>query len=301
VFLCHASEDKDFARSLAAALERLGVDVWFDEVELNVGDSLTGAIDRGLSRSSYGVVVLSPSFFRKKWPPRELGGMVAKAKPGHGRARILPIWHKISEAQIVRRSPTLADVRALNSRDDTADVLALKILRVVRPDRFDALKRLAIFEERIRTGRVERVPAKSLRMGPARHEALPESLIVRIRLVHEALHEVVTFDFDHAIDLYKHDVHPEREVQNWERLAAAYLKVVGEGAWTIARKTAVFRVLLGALSGATTEELIERSRPLRSHEVQRAVETLAGVGTPQASASTGTSSHLPRDRDNRGE
>lgn len=66
VFICHASEDKDLvARPLAELLRGHGVAVWYDEFSLTVGDSLRRKIDRGLSDSRFGVVLLSPDFFRK--------------------------------------------------------------------------------------------------------------------------------------------------------------------------------------------------------------------------------------------
>ena len=62
VFICHASEDKDgFVRSLADTLRTNHVDVWYDEFTLKVGDSLREAIDRGLTSSRFGIVVLSPT------------------------------------------------------------------------------------------------------------------------------------------------------------------------------------------------------------------------------------------------
>ena len=59
-FISHASEDKDeVARPLALELRKHGFNVWFDEFELRVGDSLTKKINAGLARSRFGVVVLS--------------------------------------------------------------------------------------------------------------------------------------------------------------------------------------------------------------------------------------------------
>lgn len=41
MFISHASEDKeDFVRPLAETLQQLGVNVWYDEFTLKVGDSL---------------------------------------------------------------------------------------------------------------------------------------------------------------------------------------------------------------------------------------------------------------------
>lgn len=90
-FISHASEDKDeFVRPLAQRLSKSGIRIWYDEHELQVGDSLREAIERGLSRSNYGIVVLSPHFFAKRWPQRELSGLTAREHDG--RKVILPVW-----------------------------------------------------------------------------------------------------------------------------------------------------------------------------------------------------------------
>ena len=76
-FICHANEDKDdFVRPLAEALKSHHLKVWYDEFALDVGDSLREAIDRGLTESRYGIVVLSPSFSQAlaEARTRRLGG-----------------------------------------------------------------------------------------------------------------------------------------------------------------------------------------------------------------------------------
>lgn len=68
-FISHASEDKEsIAEPIAKALTQRGYKVWYDSFCLKLGDNLRKSIDEGLSRSRYGVVILSPSFFAKKWP-----------------------------------------------------------------------------------------------------------------------------------------------------------------------------------------------------------------------------------------
>ena len=69
VFISHASEDKDtFVRPLANALINEGLNVWYDEMTLRIGDSLRQKIDKGLANSRVGLVVLSPSFIKKDGP-----------------------------------------------------------------------------------------------------------------------------------------------------------------------------------------------------------------------------------------
>lgn len=113
-FISHASEDKDeIVRDLADALKVNGFEVWYDEFELKVGDSLRKKIDNGLAKSKYGIVIISPWFVKKNWPEYELNGMVAKEMNGH--KVILPIWHKITKDEVLKFSPTLADKMALNT------------------------------------------------------------------------------------------------------------------------------------------------------------------------------------------
>jgi hypothetical protein len=129
-FISHASEDKDdIVRPLADALEALGNKIWFDESALRVGDSLRRSIDHGLSRSRFGIVILSAAFFAKNWPQYELDGLVAKEVAG-GKV-ILPIWHKVSKDEVLRYSPTLADRVALNTATLTIQELAARLTEAI--------------------------------------------------------------------------------------------------------------------------------------------------------------------------
>ena len=108
IFICHASEDKEaIARPLANALKQAGLDVWYDEFTLTLGDSLRRKIDHGLARSRYGAVILSPHFFAKEWPQRELDGLTTK-EISKGKT-ILPIWHRVTRGEVERYSPPSAD------------------------------------------------------------------------------------------------------------------------------------------------------------------------------------------------
>lgn len=119
-FISHASEDKDdIVRDLAEALRNNGFEVWYDEFELKIGDSLRKKIDYGLSNANYGIVIISPSFVKKNWTEYELNGMVAREMNGH--KVILPIWHKITKDEVLRFSPSLADKLALNTSIHTID------------------------------------------------------------------------------------------------------------------------------------------------------------------------------------
>jgi len=69
VFISHASEDKArVADPLTEALLAKNLLVWYDTMELKVGDSLRGSIEKGLRESRFAVIILSPAFFGKHWP-----------------------------------------------------------------------------------------------------------------------------------------------------------------------------------------------------------------------------------------
>jgi TIR domain len=109
VFIAHASEDKEeIARPLSEALIAEGWSVWLDELRLKVGDSLSRHIDAALARTRFGIVVLSPNFFAKEWPQRELAGLAARELDS-GSKVILPVWHGVDHNFIVQHSPVLAD------------------------------------------------------------------------------------------------------------------------------------------------------------------------------------------------
>jgi len=133
VFISHASEDKDdFVRPLAELLRANHIQVWYDEFSLNPGDSLRRSIDNGLAKSRFGVVVLSPSFFRKRWTHWELDGLVQR-QIGGGQQVIIPIWHNVTAQDVMEYSLSLADKTAVDSKLGLKEV-ARRLLDVLRPE-----------------------------------------------------------------------------------------------------------------------------------------------------------------------
>jgi uridine kinase len=133
VFISHASEDKlGVVEPLAARLQELGLKVWLDAAELKIGDSLRRKIDEGLRKSKYGIVVLSPHFFSKEWPQKELDALVAR-EDGSSKV-ILPIRHNLTHQDIANHSILLADKLAANTNKGI-NTVALQIADVVRGDK----------------------------------------------------------------------------------------------------------------------------------------------------------------------
>ena len=136
VFVCYAFEDREaVARPLATALRERGLRVWFDEMELRVGDRLRRKIDDGLAKCRYGIVVLSQGFFSKHFAKIELDGLTQREQDG--RDLILPIWHDVDAGVVREFSPTLADRVALKWQDGIGVVLD-GLFQVVSPRHYEA-------------------------------------------------------------------------------------------------------------------------------------------------------------------
>ena len=135
VFISHASEDKEaIVRSLADALVKGGLKVWYDEFELKIGDSLRRKIDKGLAHSRFGIVVLSQAFFKKGWTNYELDGLVTRSVSGE--QILLPIWHNISKNEVIEYSPSLADKVARSTSNYTVEEIANEIIEVIHNNIF---------------------------------------------------------------------------------------------------------------------------------------------------------------------
>lgn len=84
VFVSHASADKPFVDQLVADLAARSIPVWYDKLDLRVGESVPGAINAGLSDSKYFAIVLSKASVASSWVREELNAalMTQVAKGG---------------------------------------------------------------------------------------------------------------------------------------------------------------------------------------------------------------------------
>lgn len=71
VFISHSSQDKPQVEALAIALRERGFETWLDKWELQTGDNLVAAINRGLEEAQAGVVVFSAAAAKSIWVTAE--------------------------------------------------------------------------------------------------------------------------------------------------------------------------------------------------------------------------------------
>jgi hypothetical protein len=89
VFVSHSSNDKPFVRKLVGALKEHDLNVWFDEAEIKVGDSIVARISEGLD-SAYLIVVLSKASVASPWVQAEMNAALMDQISGKGGA-VLPV------------------------------------------------------------------------------------------------------------------------------------------------------------------------------------------------------------------
>jgi len=71
---------------------------------------------------------------------------------------------------------------------------------------------------------IKKVKISELRLGPIRHEKLPDGFIARIQHFKKKLNEVETTSLEEAVSNFQRDLHPENELRIWEHATDLYVK-----------------------------------------------------------------------------
>lgn len=225
LFISHASEDKDaIVRPLATILERLSVRVWYDEFSLQLGDSLTASIDKGLQESRYGLVVLSKAFLSKKWPEYEYRSLMTREIDGE--RVILPLWYDVTKDDIKNFSLYLADIMALPISRANFGKIVPAILKVVRPDIYQERRMQGVLRKAVAEGTPKVAKMLEIKRVTTKQSKLTKQQLVRSKAVYYGIGRHLKSNFDDYVDQYELDVVPERELQSWEIMNACYLEML---------------------------------------------------------------------------
>ena len=85
VFIADVVDDHEFAQTLASALRKRGLSVWWEEEQIKPGDYWADRVRDALHGSENVVFVLSAGAAKSNWLAVELGGALALQK------RIIPV------------------------------------------------------------------------------------------------------------------------------------------------------------------------------------------------------------------
>jgi len=89
IFISHSSRDKAAALQLAITLNFCAVDVWLDDWELEVGQSLTDEIAKAMEDSRYIAILITENYNRTVWTKTEYKKALAREQK-EGRTVMLP-------------------------------------------------------------------------------------------------------------------------------------------------------------------------------------------------------------------
>ncbi len=139
VFLTYTVEDKDtIAKALTLTLEKQGLTIWHNEFDKRLGSNLRNKINFGISRSRFGIIIFTKTFFARDWKGQELESLIA-TRPETGAPQeednnkqiLLPLWHGITKQDVINFSPKLAEKVARSTAIHTVDEIAKEIKGLV--------------------------------------------------------------------------------------------------------------------------------------------------------------------------
>jgi hypothetical protein len=105
-----SSKDKPFVRKLVEELRKRPLNVWVDETELQVGDSIVAGVSDGLKNADYLVAVLSKASIGSRWVQAELNATLMEEFSGKGGA-VLPVLIEDCELPTLLKDRVYADFR----------------------------------------------------------------------------------------------------------------------------------------------------------------------------------------------
>lgn len=127
VFISYVQSDSlEYVEKLEDALNQKTIRVWRDKSDMVIGQSMTQAIENGLAKSKFAIVVLSPNYLNKYWTNFELDGIFSK-QGITGEQMILPIWNNVLAEDIAVKRPSLANLLAWNVTVDTIESISVTI------------------------------------------------------------------------------------------------------------------------------------------------------------------------------
>jgi len=136
IFVSHSSLDDAFARQLSNDLELIGHTPWMDDLDIRPGESIISAIQEGLSKSRYAIVIISQAALSSRWVDTEWKGKFWDALKTQ-KVRVIPVMKEKCELPPFLRSLSYADFTRSYAVGFAALCLTLKPIRSQVPDLLD--------------------------------------------------------------------------------------------------------------------------------------------------------------------
>src|SRR5215213_10099298 len=112
IFISHASKDKVFVDRLVSDLAAHAIPVWYDKLDVRLGDSIPGKINSGISEAKYFLIVLSPATVKSKWVLEELNAALMRQVASAG-TFLIPVLIEDCEVPPLLNHRRFADFRGV--------------------------------------------------------------------------------------------------------------------------------------------------------------------------------------------
>jgi hypothetical protein len=125
VFISHSSQDHKFVSLLADRLRNDSFDVWIDNREFKVGNSIVEEINKGIESSRAFIIVFSENSLESNWVKKELNVALMRQLTSQ-KIRILPILLDMRASDI---PPLFSDIYAASFSNDVFSEAGYKKLK----------------------------------------------------------------------------------------------------------------------------------------------------------------------------
>lgn len=107
-FVSYAHEDQEFVLSLVEHLRAEGVDITYDQIVLEVGDSLIRRISEAITEGDFLIAIVSPSSVNSEWCQKELA-IAGTQGINERRVKLLPVRFQGAEMPPMLQDTVWAD------------------------------------------------------------------------------------------------------------------------------------------------------------------------------------------------
>ena len=115
VFISYCSADKNIIGQIVIDLKRAGISYWWDKEQISGGDSISGEIDNGLTKSKSLIACLSYNQLRSGWARAEYASCLHSFLAGKKGKRLIPlILDDLSDSDL---PPLLVDLKHIRWED----------------------------------------------------------------------------------------------------------------------------------------------------------------------------------------
>jgi hypothetical protein len=139
-FISYAHKDEEFMLSLVESLQAWGLDIRYDKVVLNIGDSLIERISDEIAEGDFLIAIVSPDSVESGWCRKELS-LAATQGINQKQVKVLPVKFRYAKLPEILRDTLYADADSYPV-ETVAEKLAAAI-RAHQEGRSDEAKREA--------------------------------------------------------------------------------------------------------------------------------------------------------------